>query len=137
MSNDLDPIVGNWYKHLDKGQTFRVVAIDEDTATIEIQHFDGDLEQIDVDAWPEAEIEAAEEPEDWTGPVDEIDADELDYTETDMSARDWDESLEEAHAEEGEEWEDTRPEGERDDWAEGYSAEDLDGGDVAEEEESS
>ncbi len=29
MDNELDPIVGNWYRHLDKGQIFRVVALDE------------------------------------------------------------------------------------------------------------
>jgi hypothetical protein len=44
MSNELDPILGNWYQHLDKGGLFRVVAIDEDNAVIEIQNFDGDVD---------------------------------------------------------------------------------------------
>ena len=29
MSTEVDPIVGNWYQHLDKGQRFLVVAFDE------------------------------------------------------------------------------------------------------------
>lgn len=89
MKNELEPIVGGWYRHVDKGQTFRVVAVDEDAETIEIQHYDGDVEEIDFYAWPDLELELAEEPEDWTGPVDDVETDDLGYTETDMSGEDW------------------------------------------------
>ncbi|MGJ0483765.1 MAG: DUF6763 family protein, partial [Methylomicrobium sp.] len=51
MKNEADPIVGNWYQHLDKGQAFQVVAVDEDAGAVELQHFDGDVEEIDLDAW--------------------------------------------------------------------------------------
>jgi len=27
MDKDLDPILGNWYRHLDKGQMVKVVAL--------------------------------------------------------------------------------------------------------------
>lgn len=89
MKNELEPIVGSWYRHVDKGQMFRVVAVDEDAETIEIQHYDGDVEEIDFYAWPDLELELAEEPEDWTGPVDDVETDDLGYTETDMSEEDW------------------------------------------------
>jgi hypothetical protein len=89
MKNELEPIVGGWYRHTDKGQMFRVVAVDEDAETIEIQHFDGDVEEIDFYAWPDLELEPAEEPEDWTGPVDVAETDDLGYTETEMSEEDW------------------------------------------------
>jgi hypothetical protein len=89
MKNELEPIVGGWYRHVDKGQTFRVVALDEDAETIEIQHFDGDVEEIDFYAWPDLALELAEEPEDWTGPVDDVETDDLGYTETAMSEEDW------------------------------------------------
>jgi hypothetical protein len=72
-----------------------VVAIDEDGETIEIQHFDGDLEDIELDSWHELEIEPIEPPEDWTGPIDDIERDDLGYTETDMSGGDWSQPLEE------------------------------------------
>lgn len=78
MSNDTDPIVGNWYEHLDKGQLFRVIAIDELNETVEIQYFDGDLEELDLDDWLELDIEPAEEPEDWSGPVDALESEPLD-----------------------------------------------------------
>ncbi len=78
MSNDADPIVGNWYEHLDKGQLFRVVAVDELNETVEIQYFDGDLEELDLDNWMELDIEPAEEPEDWSGPVDALESEPLD-----------------------------------------------------------
>jgi hypothetical protein len=89
VATDSDPIVGNWYQHLDKGQKFEVVAVDEDQGVIEIQHFDGDLEEIDADAWYEMEIEPSEAPENWSGPMDSFEEGSLDYTETDMNSGDW------------------------------------------------
>ena len=47
MENELDAIIENWYLHLDKGQPFQVIAVDEDTRLVEIQHIDGDLEESD------------------------------------------------------------------------------------------
>ena len=38
-------------------------------------------------------LEPIETPEDWTGPMDDIERDDLGYTETDMSAEDWAEPL--------------------------------------------
>ena len=78
MAIDIDPIVGIWYQHLDKGGKFSVVAIDENEGLIEIQYFDGDLEEIDRDSWDEMEIESIEEPKDWTGPLDEMEDEGLD-----------------------------------------------------------
>jgi hypothetical protein len=67
------PEVGDWYRHTG-GEMFEVVAIDEDDETIEVQHFDGTIEEIDFDSWEaqwqEKLFEAAEAPEDWSGSVD-------------------------------------------------------------------
>ena len=122
MARDLQPIVGNWYKHLDKGQLFRVVDIDEDNDMIEVQHFDGDLEQFESDEWFEMDLERAAEPEDWTGPVDDIERDDLGDTATEMSDRDWRKSLDEEE-ESKEDWENEKPEDERDEWGEGKPSE--------------
>ena len=89
MTIDEAPSVLQWYRHLDKGYQFKIVAIDERAGTIEVQHFDGDLEELDVDDWHEMDIEPIEPPEDWTGPMDDIERDDLGYTETDMSNEDW------------------------------------------------
>lgn len=95
MATNQEPVVSQWYRHLDKGQQFYVTAIDDREGTVEIQHFDGDVEEMDFDDWRELDIEAIEPPEDWTGPVDDVERDDLGYTETDMTAEDWAEPLEE------------------------------------------
>ena len=63
------PIVGDWYRRTN-GALFEVVAVDRDDGTIEVQHFDGTLEEFDLEAWDEQEFEEAQAPEDWSGSVD-------------------------------------------------------------------
>ena len=63
------PVIGDWYRR-PGGETFEVVAIDPDDRTIEIQYFDGTIEELDVEDWRDEPILAAEPPEDWTGSVD-------------------------------------------------------------------
>lgn len=77
------PVVGNWYRSMD-GTLFEVVAIDRDDETIEVQHFDGTLEELDAEIWGEQEFEAAVAPDDWSGSVD---VEPEDYeVESDMTA---------------------------------------------------
>jgi hypothetical protein len=82
------PEVGHWYAHRDKGQLFQVVAFDEDDGLIELQDFDGDVDEVDLDTWFEMPLDPAEAPEDWSGPVD-VDTDEAGYAAVDGGARDW------------------------------------------------
>ena len=63
------PVVGDWYRR-PGGALFEVVAIDRDDATVEVQHFDGTLEEVDLESWEEQEFEEAQPPEDWSGSVD-------------------------------------------------------------------
>ncbi len=66
------PYIGDWYRA--SGELFEVVALDDDDGTIEIQYFDGTVEEMDVEdwkaQWDEGVLEAAEAPEDWSGSVD-------------------------------------------------------------------
>jgi hypothetical protein len=111
MTTALKPVISQWYRHRDKGQQFYVTALDEEAGTIETQHFDGDIEEMDLDDWHQQSIEAIEPPEDWTGPVDNIVRDDLGYSETDMTSEDWQEPLEEkVQAAESEEEEERREE---------------------------
>lgn len=80
MGNRLPPIVGNWYAHRDKGALFQVVALDEDAGTVEIQEFDGGLDEIDLDEWRTLPVDTAAQPEDWGGPLDDVEPDEFGYT---------------------------------------------------------
>jgi hypothetical protein len=63
------PIVGEWYRRAN-GALFEIVAIDRDDNTVEVQHFDGTIEEYDLESWGEQEFEEAQPPEDWTGSVD-------------------------------------------------------------------
>jgi hypothetical protein len=123
MKNEADPIVGNWYEHLDKGQAFQVVAVDADARLVEMQHFDGDVEEVDFATWYRLPVELIEEPENWSGPLDVGELDDLTGTEiSDTPPEDWDEPLEEIVKPQD------RPiaassEEEGDDWDEGYPSE--------------
>ncbi len=97
------PVVSQWYRHRDKGQRFQVTAIDKTEDMVEIQYFDGDVEEFDRDSWYELDIEPIEPPEDWTGPLDDIEKDDLGYIETDMTGEDWAAPLREEGAPEKEE----------------------------------
>ena len=63
------PIVGAWYQ-LPEGETLEVVALDLEEQTIEVQFYDGTVEEYDFDTWDELELQAAEPPEDWSGSLD-------------------------------------------------------------------
>jgi hypothetical protein len=89
MPNELDPQVDQWYAHLDKGQRFYVTAINEDENTVDVQHFDGDVEEISLDEWRDLDIELSEEPENWAGALDIAEQDDLGTEVTDTSAEDW------------------------------------------------
>jgi len=72
------PGIGDWYR-LDSGSLFEVVAYDDDDGTIEIQYFDGTVEEMDIEdwqaQWEDGTLESAEAPEDWSGSVD-VDAED-------------------------------------------------------------
>jgi hypothetical protein len=67
------PGVGEWYR-LSGGELLEVVAFDSADGTIEVQYFDGTVEEFDFDDWrsqrASGAIEEAEAPEDWSGSVD-------------------------------------------------------------------
>jgi len=73
------PGIGSWYR-LSGSELFEVVAIDDDEGTIDIQYFDGTVEEMDREdwevQWEDGALEAAEPPEDWSGSVDVEAADE-------------------------------------------------------------
>ena len=63
------PVIGKWFRRRN-GNTFEVVAVDEDDGTIEIQHFDGTIEETDLESWPDLLTVEVAAPEDWSGSVD-------------------------------------------------------------------
>jgi hypothetical protein len=92
VGREYEPTVGQWYEDLENEETFQVLKVDEDREVVEIQHLDGDIEELDVDGWAELDLEVTDEPEGWSGSKAEKDADEdADEDEDD----DWDEDEDE------------------------------------------
>ena len=68
-NNNRQALIGDWYQSIN-GDRFEIVALDDEEATLEIQHFDGAVEEIDFDTWLEMEVDPIEPPEDWSGSLD-------------------------------------------------------------------
>jgi hypothetical protein len=83
MAEEIRPIVGEWYKDTE-GQIFEIVAMDEEENYIEVQYFGGEIDEMDFESWGSSVIENVEQPEDWSGPYDELERDDLGYTDTGM-----------------------------------------------------
>lgn len=65
-----DVRVGDWYRSFGGGPPFEIVAIDLDQECIEIQYFDGAVEEIEFDSWLEMELQSVAPPEDFSGALD-------------------------------------------------------------------
>ncbi len=89
MPNDFDPRLEQWYARLDKGQRFFITAVDTESEAIEVQHFDGDLEEFSFEEWRDLDIELSEAPENWTGALDIAEKDDLGTGITDTRPEDW------------------------------------------------
>lgn len=96
MGREYEPVAGKWYRDLEEDEAFQVLSVDEDEELVEIQHLDGDIEEIDLDTWAELDLEPTEEPEGWSGSGDEdedeeYDEDDEDWDEDEDEDDDWDE----------------------------------------------
>ncbi|MGH8273597.1 MAG: DUF6763 family protein [Gammaproteobacteria bacterium] len=58
-----------WYRDREDN-LFKVVALESEDTEIEIQYYDGTLEELDSQGWRERQPRTAEPPEDWSGAVD-------------------------------------------------------------------
>jgi hypothetical protein len=82
VSRDYEPVVGQWYENLEEEESFRVLSVDEDSELVEIEYLDGDIEELDIEAWHEMDLDRIEEPEGWSEPDDDDDdEDEEDWEE--------------------------------------------------------
>lgn len=98
MSRDYDPDPGQWYEDLDTEEVFKVLSVDPDEELVRIQWLDSEVEDIDLDAWNEMDLELAAEPEGWVDEEDEEDEDEEDLEDEedwDEDEDDWDEDEDE------------------------------------------
>lgn len=82
MLRRIEPEVGAWYEDSDRQALFEIVSFDEDTESIGIQYYDGEIEELDVDTFVRLPLVPVEQPEDWSGPfeMDHTDRDESDFS---------------------------------------------------------
>ena len=108
MSRDYEPVAGQWYENLEEEESFRVLSVDEDSELVEIEYLDGDIEELDIEAWHEMDLDRIEEPEGWSesDADDEAeDDDDLDDDEDDEDDDDdWDDDEEDDDGEQREEY---------------------------------
>ena len=83
------PVIAQWYRYPDKGYEFQVTAIDDQEKTVEIQYFDGDLDEVELHDWYQMQIEPIGIPEDWTGTADNVADGNSRYAEHDLPDADW------------------------------------------------
>lgn len=84
MSSASEPIIDQWYSHLDKGQKFQVVALDEHSGDVEVQFFDGTVDFINLEDWAELQIDTIDPPANMAGPLDLPNTDDMGYQTTDL-----------------------------------------------------
>jgi hypothetical protein len=87
VSRDYEPAAGQWYQNVEEEESFRVLSVDEDSELVEIEYVDGDIEEMDIEAWHEMDLEKTTAPEGWSESEEEDDEDEEEDDEDD----DWDE----------------------------------------------
>ncbi len=63
------PEVGAWYQTAE-GNYLEVVAQDLEDGTVEVQFYDGAVEEYDSESWETLRLRPAEPPEDWSGSLD-------------------------------------------------------------------
>jgi hypothetical protein len=107
VSRDYEPTKGQWYENVEEDETFRVLSVDEDADLVEIEYLDGDIEELDIDAWHEMDLDKIAEPEGWAATDDEDEAEEEDEDEDEDD--DWDDDEDE----DDDDWEDDEEENDR------------------------
>ena len=83
------PEVGSWYEDRRQRQ-FEVVAYDEDAQLIEIQYFDGNIGELDLDEWEGRVVLEIAPPEDLSGAYDKVNPDDTSDSGRAMRPEDWD-----------------------------------------------
>ena len=112
MGRDYEPVKGQWYQNVEEDETFRVLSVDEDAELVEIEYLDGDIEELDLDAWHEMDLERIAEPEGWAGGSTESTDEEEEEDEDEDD--DWDDDDDEDDDDDDDDdWEDEEEGGDR------------------------
>lgn len=95
VSRDYEPVPSQWYENVEEEESFRVLSVDEDSELVEIEYLDGDIEEIDLEAWHEMDLEKIAEPEGWSESDDEDTDEDEEWDEEEDEDDDWDDDEDE------------------------------------------
>jgi len=88
MTENIFPRESEWYKDY-LGRLMQVILNNEEKDYIEVQLFEGEIAEFDLDSWNQLDMERAEAPQDWSGPFDDLVADDMGNTEKPMHLTEW------------------------------------------------
>ncbi|MGA2710594.1 MAG: DUF6763 family protein [Steroidobacteraceae bacterium] len=86
MNTRSNAIPGQWYLDRQRGDIFQVVGVDGDGRSIDIQYADGSVEDISLDDWVMLDVVGCDQPEDWVGPYDDLESDDIGIPENTQDA---------------------------------------------------
>ncbi|MFK5948060.1 MAG: hypothetical protein QM500_04720 [Methylococcales bacterium] len=87
MTTITDPKIGSWYKDVENDLTFKVITLEESDDTIDVQYINGDIGEYDFDSWYNSTFDFIEAPEDWSAPFDDVETDDLGYSDPDVHSK--------------------------------------------------
>jgi hypothetical protein len=93
MQSVTEPVIGQWYEDIQK-RRIEVVAVDDDS--VEIQYYDGEVEAVDMESWYLLNSVLAAEPNDATGPYDDLGMEEFGGEREEGRSGDWQQMLDES-----------------------------------------
>ncbi len=93
MPMEETPVVGAVYEDAN-GQTFEVLAFDEDEGIVEIEYVDGTVDEIDLETWYGLDLEQVDSAEDQESPDLDYDEDYEEDVDLDEDGDDFDDEEE-------------------------------------------
>ena len=69
----------HWYMDKEERESFMVIYFDEDEGLVEVQYLNGDHAEFDLDEWRNMSLKKIAQPEDWSGGMDEMEEESLDF----------------------------------------------------------
>ena len=66
------PKIGDWYLETDTEDEFQVIDVDPDEGLVEVQYYDGNIDEFSLSDWYAMAPQPIEAPEDWAGPMDSL-----------------------------------------------------------------
>lgn len=81
------PEAGQWFLDRQSSQKLEVIDVDELNQCIQVQFFESELEELEMESWEELDLIPIPQPDDWTGPFEISD-------ESDFLVEDFNNSLE-------------------------------------------